>query len=236
MFQPFMLTHIAGVKNVAADVVSRHPAGQPDKTMDGADTMLTGAGTTTTSTIMDTALTKPCPKEWWGAQICHAIMMGGLELISQETDDRPIPDHYTKLKVEEHQEEEDEWVTGTLQMATGVISKREDKAITQADIRAAAQFDSEYKTLVDKLTNKLPWGDGCKEYRQHKSRMLAANGVAFFEDRVIIPKGLRSEVMELLHVGLEGEKAKMALLEYRNTPHRDSNTSTFLPRLHFLYL
>ena len=76
MFQPFTLTHIAGVKNVTADVVSRHPVEKPDRTMDGTDTMLTGAGTTTTSTIMDTALTKPCPKEWWGAQICHAIMMG----------------------------------------------------------------------------------------------------------------------------------------------------------------
>ena len=62
-----------------------------------------------------------------------------------------------------------------------------ERAITLARLKSLIPTDKDYADLIRNLEEKLPWGETCKEYRQQKKHISVCDGVALYNDRVIIP-------------------------------------------------
>ena len=157
----FQITHIPGIRHVAADTISRKPVG-------GAEHLHLPDDATPIST--DFSL----------PTLPHDFLMA---IRSQP--ETPIF----------HPNEEN---------SLGGIS-----SITWNDIRVATSSDHSMVELIDRIENGFPEAKDnlpteLRPYFQFRDKLTSFDGVALYNDRIIIPPSLRDKVLRALHSAHQG--------------------------------
>ncbi|GFO13767.1 retrotransposable element tf2 155 kda protein type 1 [Plakobranchus ocellatus] len=82
-------------------------------------------------------------------------------------------------------------------------------SITWNDIRAATNSDNSMVKLIDLIENGFPEAKDrlpaeLRPYYQYRDKLTSFDGVALYNDRVIIPPSLRDKVLQALHSAHQG--------------------------------
>ena len=102
-------------------------------------------------------------------------------------------------------------------------SNREDsigvQSITWNDIRVATDSDNSMVKLVQLIENGFPEAkDGLpvelRPYYQYKNNLTSFDGVALYNDRIIIPPSLRDNVLQALHAAHQGVSQMCSRADY----------------------
>ena len=74
------------------------------------------------------------------------------------------------------------------------------------EITAAAQKDKAYWATYSALSaGQIPLTAKCKEYHQYRDKLYPRDGVLMYDDRLVIPKGIRDRVLDVLHAAHQGK-------------------------------
>ncbi|GFO33257.1 Pol polyprotein [Plakobranchus ocellatus] len=157
----FHITHIPGVRHVAADTISRNPVGAANHLSLPDD-----ANLVSTNNKLPT--------------IPHSFLLAI----------RAQPDTPTLCSSEED--------------SLGGVS-----SITWNDIRVATNSINSMVKLIDLIENGFPEAKDhllaeLRPYYQYRDKLTSFDGVALYNDRVIIPPGLRDKVLQALHSAHQG--------------------------------
>ena len=83
------------------------------------------------------------------------------------------------------------------------------KPVTWADVKAGSKVDEEYKVLVKLIARGFPMNkdvmeDNLKPFFRCRDKLRLVEEVVLYGDRILIPKALRSKVLEVLHSSHQG--------------------------------
>ena len=156
----FHITHIPGIRHVAADTISRNPVGAAN----------------------------------------HLHLPDDASPIS--TDDIPTMPH-TFLMAIRVQPDSPTLHPGEEDTLGGISS------ITWNDIRVATNSDNSMVKLIDLIENGFPEAKDnlpteLRPYYQYRDKLTSFDGVALYNDRIIIPPSLRNNVLRALHSAHQG--------------------------------
>ena len=56
---------------------------------------------------------------------------------------------------------------------------------------------------------EVPLSAKCKEYHQYRDKLYPREGVLMYDDRLVIPKGIRDRVLDLLHAAHQGRSSML---------------------------
>ena len=159
----FQITHIPGIRHVAADTISRNPVGDashlslPDDAAPAYDN-------------------------------CSQTM----------------PHHSFLMTNRSQPETENSTLNYSEEDFLGEIG-----SITWNDVRVATDTDSSMINLVDLIENGFPKAKDdlpseLRPYHQYRDKLTTFDGVALYNDRIIIPPSLRNNVLQALHSAHQG--------------------------------
>ena len=77
-------------------------------------------------------------------------------------------------------------------------------AITTEAAAACAASDDEYVRMVRAKSGNGPLTASCGEYRQLWDKVYIRARLLYYEDRLVIPRGLREKVLDILHAAHQG--------------------------------
>ena len=83
------------------------------------------------------------------------------------------------------------------------------KPVTWADVKASSKVDEEYKVLVKLIARGFPMNkdemeDNLKPFFRCRDKLRLVEEVVLYGDRILIPRALRSKVLEVLHSSHQG--------------------------------
>ena len=83
-------------------------------------------------------------------------------------------------------------------------------AITIDDVAAAAREDPAYRETYDALsTGDILSPAKCKEYHQYRDKLYPREDILMFDDRLVIPAGIRERVLDVLHAAHQGRSSML---------------------------
>ena len=83
------------------------------------------------------------------------------------------------------------------------------QAVTWEAVVRDSTMDSEMRQLVDLIRSGLPdsrdgWPESLSDFYRVRGDLCERDGIATFKKRIIIPKSLRKEVLDILHAAHQG--------------------------------
>ena len=189
-FAPFQLVHIPGVKNKAADAMSRAPSA-PERQED----QLTASAARLAT--YDPTPTRPQQLTTWEGII--TTMRNG-------TPKNHLPTS-SEIKETMDLEIDQARVVQLLTAASGLL-----RAISREDIKQAQQEDSQLMMLLEILQNDKSWPKELtqlKDYRPHMAHLATRAGNVYYKNRLIIPINLRGRLLTHLHIGHQGATSRI---------------------------
>ena len=83
-------------------------------------------------------------------------------------------------------------------------------AISKEEAAAEAQEDPKYLAIHSALSEgTAPIAAACKEYFQYRDKPYPRDGVLMYDDRLVVPRGLREKVLDVLHAAHQGKLAML---------------------------
>ena len=83
-------------------------------------------------------------------------------------------------------------------------------AISIDEIASAAKENEAYwATYSALLTGENHRADRCKEYHQYRDKLYPRDGVLMYDDRLVIPYGIRERVLDVLHAAHQGRSSML---------------------------
>ena len=79
-------------------------------------------------------------------------------------------------------------------------------AISREEAAAEAQEDPEYLAMHSTLSQGVALNAAtCNEFFQYRDKLYPRDGVLLYDDRLVIPEGLREKVLDVLHPAHQGK-------------------------------
>ena len=172
----FSIVHVPGVKNKVADASSRYPTSDPDH-LDLASLQAGGASERLTRELVRAAMQDPS------------------EVDVKDT-----------ASIEES-------VEAALQATIASISIGGSggncQAVTWEAVVKESTTDQETRQLVNLVRNGIPesrehWPQNLSDFYRARNDLCEKDGVVKYKKRVVIPKSLRKEVLDILHAAHQG--------------------------------
>ena len=83
-------------------------------------------------------------------------------------------------------------------------------AISIDEIAAAAKEDDAYQaTYLALSAGEAPVPSRCKEYHQYRDKLYPRDGVLMYDDRLVVPDGIRDRVLDVLHAAHQGRSSML---------------------------
>ena len=83
-------------------------------------------------------------------------------------------------------------------------------AISIDEVAAAARTDEAYWATHSALSaGQIPLAVNCKEYHQYRDKLYPRDWVLMYDDRLVIPKGIRDRVLDVLHAAHQGRSSML---------------------------
>ena len=181
----FRVIHIPGVKHRAADAISRHPTGEPVK-MDLPDDV---------APLQDEIISADLPTL---AELRTSFLAGiRCGEVFEDT---------TKLSVQNS-------AISALSLHCSV------KAITWDGVRVATNSDEVMVKLIEIIESGMPefrhlLPTELRPYHQYRDSLYTVDGVVMYNERIVIPPSLRSDVLESLHAAHQGVSSMISRAEH----------------------
>ena len=90
------------------------------------------------------------------------------------------------------------------------------QSLTPERIKAASAADASINAVMNLLDsgdreNCQKWSEDIAEFFMHREKLRVNNGILMYKERIVIPKALRQEALEILHSGHQGVTAMTAI-------------------------
>ena len=154
-----------------------------------------------------------CPGKWQrGPDACSR----NPSPFTANSSNQPTPsDVHSISTIEEHVFSITKNAVSMINHQLDASSLKNSQSITLAQIRIAAEVDQSYLDLVNIINTGFPDKKSkidphLREFREVRDRLSSSNGIALLNNRIVIPKMLRNNILQSLHAAHQGASAMSA--------------------------
>ena len=116
------------------------------------------------------------------------------------------PDEQDSSETEELEQEIKSEING---ICMSIGGDNDCEAVSMEDVARESNRDTEMKLLVDSIRkggteDEKQWQDELNEYKRAKDELCEKDGVVLYKGRIIIPKAMRTRILDILHGAHQG--------------------------------